>query len=170
MHLVAFSSIHWTIYLYVIFLPISCLLLLKQVFSHELDVQLIITHMLLQSLLVKNSPLNLWLCIFLGRKNLWKSILWKSCYGLFDLLGENDVTVFNTLLLTLICSNGTHPQASNALWKAFFFTKGSANHYQNDCIYIYLYIYIHTYIHTYIHIYIYIHSKQNVLCLEDQCP
>ena len=144
------------------------MLLLKQVFTHEINVQLIITHLLLKSLLVRNSPLYLWLCIFLGRKNLWKSILWKSCYGLFDLLGENDVTIFNTLLLTLICSNGTHPQASNALWKAFFFTKGSATHYQNDCIYIYLYIYI--YIHTYIHIYIYIHSKQNVLCLEDQCP
>ena len=97
------------------------MLLLKQVFTHEIDVQLIITHMLLKSLLVRNSPLYLWLCIFLGRKNLWKSVLWKSCYGLFDPLGENDVTVFNTLLLTLICSNGTHPQASNALWKAFFF-------------------------------------------------
>ena len=108
MHLVAFSSIHWTIYLYVIFLPISCLFLLKQVFFHELDVQLIITHMLLPSLLVRNSPLNLWLCIFLGRKNLQKSVLWKFCYGLFDLFGENDVTVFTTLILTLLCSNGTH--------------------------------------------------------------
>ena len=87
------------------------MLLLKQVFTHEIDVQLIITHMLLKSLRVRNSPLNLWLCIFLGRKNLWKSILWKSCYGLFDLFGENGVTVFNTLLLTLIYSNGTHLQA-----------------------------------------------------------